>query len=668
MNKKKVLNRIKKLRDIIEQHDYNYYVLSRPTIGDFEYDILMQELIELERKYPEFYDENSPSQRIGDDTSKEFTHVEHKYPMLSLGNTYSKEELSEFENRIKKEIGNHFEYVCELKYDGVAIGLTYEHGKLKSGVTRGDGFKGDNVTANVRTIRSIPLVLRGTGFPELFEIRGEIFIPKKKFDRLNDEREKNGEIPFANPRNAASGTLKIQNPSIVAKRPLDCYLYNILGENLPFDLHYDNLNKARDWGFNIPSYMEKCSNLEEVFRFMEKWNVKRRELTFNTDGIVIKINSYLQQSQLGSTAKSPRWAIAYKFKAEQEKTRLVSVDFQVGRTGAVTPVANLEPIFLAGTTVKRASLHNADQIELLDIHNGDTVYIEKGGEIIPKIVGVDKSLRLPGSKLVRFITNCPECGTKLVRKEGEANHYCPNELDCPPQIKGRIEHFISRKAMDIKDLGEETIDLLFENGLIKDIGDLYDLKKEQIVPLERLGEKSAENIIKSIEESKKIPYSRVLFALGIRFVGETVAKNLANHFQSINKLKNASFDELNDVEEIGDKIADSIIEFFSKEKNIALVNRLKSKGLQFAVHENDSDRKSNKLEGLSFVISGVFVKHSREELKSLIELHGGKNITSVSSKTSFLLAGDKPGHEKLSKAETLNVTILNEEDFLRMIE
>ncbi|MQY79975.1 MAG: NAD-dependent DNA ligase LigA, partial [Bacteroidetes bacterium] len=536
------------------------------------------------------------------------------------------------------------------------------------GVTRGDGVRGDDVTANVKTIRSIPLVLRGSGFPESFEIRGEIFIPKDGFEKMNAEREKNGEILFVNPRNAASGTLKTQNSSLVAKRPLDCHLYHLLGDNLPYNSHHENMQKAREWGFNIPSHMEKCNNLQEVFEFIEKWNSERENLPFDIDGIVVKVNSYLQQSQLGFTAKSPRWAIAYKFKADQEKTRLVSIDYQVGRTGAVTPVANLEPVFLAGSTVKRASLHNADQIELLDIHYGDIVYVEKGGEIIPKIVGVDKSLRVPGSRSVQFITNCPGCGTSLVRKEGEVNHYCPNELNCPPQIKGKIEHFISRKAMNIEGLGEETIDLLFKNQLIRNVGDLYDLKKEHVVPLERLGEKSAENIIKSIEQSKEVPFSMVLFAIGIRFVGETVAKTLAGRFRSIEQLKNANFNELTRVEEIGDKIAESIIEFFSKDKNLLLIERLKSHGLQLEAYQTEPEPKSGKLEGLSFAISGIFEKHSREELKSLIENHGGKSITSVSANTSFLLAGDKPGPGKLSKAEELNIYIISEEDFLRMIE
>ena len=668
MNQEEARVRIEKLRKELNDHNHKYYVLSQPSISDFEYDLLMQELITLENKYPELYNENSPSQRIGDDTRKEFEQILHKYPMMSLGNTYSREELTEFDKRVKKTIGTHIEYVCELKYDGAAIGLTYEFGKLKQGVTRGDGVRGDDVTANVKTIRSIPLVLRGCGFPESFEIRGEIFIPKDDFEKLNAEREKNGEIPFVNPRNAASGTLKTQNSSLVAKRPLDCHLYHLLGDNLPYNSHHENMQKAREWGFKIPSHMEKSNNLQEVFKFIEKWDSERENLPFDIDGIVVKVNSYLQQSQLGFTAKSPRWAIAYKFKADQEKTRLVSIDYQVGRTGTVTPVANLEPVFLAGSTVKRASLHNADQIELLDIHYGDIVYIEKGGEIIPKIVGVDKSLRVPGSRSVQFITNCPECGTSLVRKEGEVNHYCPNELNCPPQIKGKIEHFISRKAMNIEGLGEETIDLLFQNQLIRNVGDLYDLKKEQIVPLERLGEKSAENIIKSIEQSKEVPFSRVLFAIGIRFVGETVAKTLAGRFRSIEQLKNANFNELTGVEEIGDKIAESIIEFFSKDKNLLLIERLKSYGLQLEAYQTEPELKSGKLEGLSFVISGIFEKHSREELKSLIENHGGKNVASVSANTSFLLAGDKPGPSKRLKAEELNIPILSEEDLLKMIE
>lgn len=668
MNQEEARVRIEKLRKELNDHNHKYYVLSQPSISDFGYDLLMQELITLENKYPELYNENSPSQRIGDDTSKEFEQILHKYPMMSLGNTYSREELTEFDKRVKKTIGTHIEYVCELKYDGAAIGLTYEFGKLKQGITRGDGISGDDVTANVKTIRSIPLVLRGSSFPESFEIRGEIFIPKDGFKKLNAKREKNGEIPFVNPRNAASGTLKTQNSALVAKRPLDCHLYHLLGDNLPYNSHHENMQKAREWGFKIPSHMEKCNNLQEIFEFIEKWDSERKNLPFNIDGIVVKVNSYLQQRRLGFTAKSPRWAIAYKFKADQGKTRLVSIDYQVGRTGAITPVANLEPIFLAGSTVKRASLHNADQIELLDIHYGDIVYVEKGGEIIPKIVGVDKSLRVPGNRSVQFITNCPECGTSLVRKEGEVNHYCPNELNCPPQIKGKIEHFIIRKAMNIEGLGEETIDLLFKNRLIRNVGDLYDLKKEQIVPLERLGEKSAENIIKSIEQSKEVPFSRVLFAIGIRFVGETVAKTLAGRFRSIEQLKNANFNELTSVEEIGDKIAESIIEFFSEDKSLLLIERLKSYGLQLEAYQTEPELKSGKLDGLSFVISGIFEKHSREELKSLIENHGGKNITSVSANTSFLLAGDKLGPSKRLKAEELNIPILSEEALLKMIE
>ncbi len=668
MNQEVARVRIEKLRKELSNHNHQYYVLSQPLISDLKYDLLMQQLMTLEKEFPVFFDPNSPSQRVGNDINKVFVQVEHKTPMLSLGNTYSFEELIAFDKRIRKEIDEQFEYVTELKYDGTAISLVYEHGRLIRAVTRGDGTRGDDVTDNVRTIKRIPLVLMGNDYPDLFEIRGEIIIPRPDFDRMNMEREAKGELPFANPRNASSGTLKMQNSAEVAKRPLDCLFYSIIGDNLPYSSHFENLLAAKQWDFKVSEHIKKHKDLSGVFNYIEKWNMKRDNLPFDIDGVVIKINSFSLQEKLGSIAKSPRWAISYKFKPEQVETRLLDVTYQVGRTGVITPVAILEPVVIAGTTVKRSSLHNADQIELLDIHYGDIVYVEKGGEIIPKVVGVDKSFRVPGSRPVQFITNCPGCGTSLVRKEGEVNHYCPNELNCPPQIKGKIEHFISRKAMNIEGLGEETIGLLFKNQLIRNVGDLYDLKKEQIVPMERLGEKSAENIIKSIEQSKEVPFSRVLFAIGIRFVGETVAKTLAGRFRSIEQLKNANFNELTGVEEIGDKIAESIIEFFLKDKNLFLIERLKSYGLQLEAYQTQPELKSGKLERLSFVITGTFGRHSREEIKSLIELHGGKNVAAVSSKTSYLLAGDKPGPAKLSKAGELDIDILSEEGFLRMIE
>ncbi|UCH13900.1 MAG: NAD-dependent DNA ligase LigA [Bacteroidales bacterium] len=659
-------HRIKQLRKALNEHNYKYYVLNKPSISDFEYDQLMQELINLESAHPEYADPNSPSLRIGDDRTREFEQVVHKYPVLSLSNTYSKEEIIEFENRIKKTGLSNYEYVCELKYDGASISLTYENGKLLQAVTRGDGVSGDNIIANVKTIKSIPLELTGEDYPLLFEIRGEIFIPHAGFEQMNREREETGEVPFANPRNAASGTLKIQNSSLVAKRKLDCFLYYLLGQNLPSDSHYENLKKAKEWGFKISEHVKKCITLDDVFKFIDYWEDSRKTLPYDIDGIVIKIDSYEQQNSLGFTAKSPRWAIAFKYKAEQAVTRLLSIDYQVGRTGAITPVANLEPVILAGTTVKRASLHNADQIILLDVRINDIVYIEKGGEIIPKVVGVEKSKRDAGSKTVKYIEYCPECGTKLVRKEGEAKHYCPNEDGCPPQIKGKIEHFVSRRAMDIG-LAEATISQLYESGLVKNIADLYSLTKDQLINLERFADKSAENLIASINDSKDVPFDRVLYALGIRYAGETVAKKIATHFGSLYKLAEANFNDLIDVEEIGDKIAESIIYYFNNEKNITIIKRLKEAGLQLNIKKESTERLSDILEGKSIIISGVFRKYSRDEIKKLIEKNGGKNVSSISARTDFLIAGEKTGPSKLEKAQKLNIKIISEDEFLDMI-
>lgn len=666
MNLSDAEKRIRELRNLIEHHNYLYYVQSKPEITDFEYDILLNELVTLEKRYPEFSDDNSPSKRVGSDINRDFVQMQHRYPMLSLGNTYSSEELLDFDNRVKKVIGNDFEYSAELKYDGVAISLTYENGRLKQALTRGDGEKGDVVTENVRTIRSVPLQLRGNDYPADFEIRGEIFIPRKQFEKMNEQRIADGEEPFANPRNAASGTLKIQNSSIVARRPLDCFLYHLLGENLPYTSHYENLIKCREWGFKVPDYLKKVRSIEELMDFISYWDQERKKLPFDTDGVVVKVNSYQHQRMLGFTAKSPRWAIAYKFQAEKAITRLLSIDLQVGRTGAITPVANLEPVILAGTTVKRATLHNADQIKLLDIRIGDSVFIEKGGEIIPKITGVEYTERKPGTPPFSFPMNCPACNTPLIRNEGEAAHYCPNESGCHPQIKGRIEHFISRKAMDIN-AAEATIDLLYKNGLIKDAADLYLLREEQVSQLERFAEKSARNLIASIEASKNIPFERVLFALGIRFVGETVAKKLARHFRSMDQLSGASYEDLISVEEVGDRIAGSIIEYFKNPVNSDLISRLKTAGLKFSISEEDRRPVSDALKGLTFVISGTFQNHSRDQLKELITSNGGKNAASVSSSTDYLLAGDNAGPAKLVKARALKIRVISENDFIEMI-
>ena len=662
-----VKDKIKALREALEQHNYNYYVLSAPTISDREFDEMMKELQVLEESHPEYADPHSPTQRVGSDLSKEFEQVVHKYPMLSLGNTYSEDEVKDFYERIARDLNEPFEIVAELKYDGTSISLTYEDGRLVRAVTRGDGTRGDDVTANVKTIRSVPLKLMGDRYPATFEIRGEILLPWAEFDRLNKEREEQEEPLFANPRNAASGTLKQQNPAIVAARKLDAYFYYLLGEELPAETHFDNLEAARSWGFKIPNVIRVCNSLEDIYGYIAYWDVERKNLPVATDGIVLKVNSLRQQRNLGFTAKSPRWAIAYKFQAERAVTRLNSVSFQVGRTGAVTPVANLEPVLLAGTTVKRASLHNADIIEGLDLHLGDKVFVEKGGEIIPKIVGVDVEARglLVGDK-VRFIRSSPEGGTPLMRPEGEAAHYCPNEAGCPPQIKGKIEHFVTRRAMNIN-MGPETVEDLYEAGYIKDTADLYTLEIADLLRLERWADKSARNLMASLEESKQVPFERVLYGLGIRFVGETVAKRLVSAFHSMEQLEQASFEDLTAVDEIGERIARSIIAYFADERNRTLVNRLKEYGLQMSVPEEKLANRSEKLKGLSIVISGTFAKHSRDEYKAMIEQHGGKNSGSVSGKTDYILAGDNMGPAKLEKAAKLGVKIINEDEFLNMI-
>ena len=653
------------LRERLSYHNHKYYVENSPEISDFEFDTMMRQLIDLEAAHPEFYDPLSPSVRVGSDRTSEFVSVEHRYPMLSLSNTYSTEELLAFIERIEREQGQT-EFVCELKFDGTAISLTYEQGRLARAVTRGDGTMGDDVTANVKTIRSIPLTLSGSGYPELFEIRGEIFMPYSSFERLNLEREAAGESLFANPRNAAAGTLKQQQSAVVAKRGLDCTLYQMAGDNLPFKSHLENLNAARSWGFKVSEHMQLCHSAKEVIDYITYWDEARKSLPYPTDGVVIKVNDFAVRRQLGFTAKSPRWAVAYKFKAESALTRLISVDFQVGRTGAITPVANLEPVLLAGTTVKRASLHNAEQIAALDIRVGDMVYVEKGGEIIPKITDVELSERTADCLPFTYITHCPECGAKLVRVEGEAKHYCPNQSGCRPQIVGRIVHFISRKAMNIDGLGVETVELLFDNGLLRDISDLYTLKAADIAVLPRLGEKSADNIISSINNSKSVPFARVLFGLGIRFVGETTAKYLAAHFKSIDAVMGASREELMESDEVGDKIADAIIDYFADPVNLNIIEFLKASGLQFEAEATRRD--SNILEGKNIVVSGKFTLHSRDELKALIEKNGGKNQSGVNANTDFIIAGENMGPAKLQKAEKLGIQILSESDFVEIIK
>ena len=673
------MQRIIELRKEIEKHNHLYYVLSQPVISDYQYDMMLLELEKLEKKYPQYADPNSPTQRAGSDINVEFTQIAHKYPMLSLSNTYSETELTDFDERVRKDISDDYSYVCELKYDGASISLTYRNGELLHAVTRGDGVKGDDVTANVRTIRSIPLKLQGDDYPQEFEIRGEIMMTHAVFNKLNEERLQNGEAPFANPRNAASGTLKMQNSEQVAKRSLDCFLYYMLGDSLPAQSHYENLQKARQWGFKIPPHATICNTMQNVVKFIDEWATQRNSLPFDIDGIVVKVDNLAQQRQLGMRSKSPRWAVAYKFPAERAETFLNSISYQVGRTGAVTPVANLEPVRLAGTTVKRASLHNADQIQLHDIRIGDAVYVEKGGDIIPKIIGVNMEKRKDDASPTVFVTNCPECDAKLIRNEGEAVWYCPNDNDCPPQIKGRIEHFISRRAMNIDSLGEGKIEMLYDKGLIHDVADLYTLKYEQLFGLEKavtddegnvkkigFREKTAEKILTGIEASKQAPFERTLYAIGIRFVGETIAKKLARAFKNIDKLSNAAYDDLVAVDEIGDRIAASVVDYFSRTANRNIIERLKQAGVKFESEDSGQQTKSDALKGKTVVVSGVF-SISRDEIKKLVEEHGGKNSSSVSSKTNFVLAGEKMGPEKLKKAETLGVSTISEEDFYKMI-
>lgn len=662
-----VFAKIQALREELNQHNYNYYVLDNPTISDYEFDIKLKELQELEAKHPEYFDENSPTQRVGGTVTKNFQTIPHEYRMYSLDNSYSKEDLLDWEARAQKILGNvPLEYTCELKYDGASISISYEKGTLKRAVTRGDGFQGDDVTNNIKTIKAVPIKLKGD-FPEKFDIRGEIILPFAGFEKMNQELIEIGETPYANPRNTASGSLKLQDSAEVAKRPLDCLLYSLIGNNLPIKTHFEGLEKARQWGFKVPKQSHLAKNMNEVFEFINHWDQHRHEMPYETDGVVVKINDLHQQEELGYTAKSPRWAIAYKFKAEQVSTRLNSISYQVGRTGAITPVANLEPVQLAGTVVKRASLHNADQIEKLDIRINDEVFVEKGGEIIPKIVGVDLSKRPQNSEPTQYITQCPECNAALERKEGEANHYCPNFYGCPPQIIGRIQHYITRKAMDIEGLGGETVALLFNNGLVTNYADLYDLKKEQIIPLERMAEKSAENLINGIEKSKTIPFERVLYALGIRYVGETVAKKLAKHYKSIDNLAAASLSELILVDEIGEKIAQSVIEFFENQENKAIIERLKQYGVQLETSAEQDTIVSDKLAGKTFVVSGVFAKFSRDDLKKAIEDNGGKVGSSISAKTHYVVAGDNMGPAKLEKANQLGIPIISEDDFISMI-
>lgn len=679
MTSEEAKHKIEELSKIIEQHNYNYYVLDNPTISDFEFDKLLEELVSLEKHFPEFLSPNSPSQRVGGQITKEFKSIKHQYAMLSLSNSYSVDDMLDFDRRVNEGLGlnssgittdlfsEQIEYVCELKFDGLSISLIYENGELQKAITRGDGVQGDDVTTNAKTIKSIPLKLKGN-YPDKFEIRGEIFMPRPVFDNINKEREEIGDAPMANPRNAASGTMKMQDSAQVAKRKLDCFLYYVLGENLPYQTHYENMQAAKSWGFKISEDAKLCRGIEEVLSFINYWDKKRYDLPFDIDGIVIKVNNYNQQKNLGFTAKSPRWAIAYKFKAEQVSTELLSISYQVGRTGAITPVANLQPIALGGTTVKRASLHNADIIEKLDVRVGDFVFVEKGGEIIPKIIGVDLSKRKPDTEPTRYITHCPECNTELKRNEGEANHFCPNENGCPPQVIGKMEHFVSRKAMNIDSLGGETILQLYEAELLNNIADLYDLKKEQLLPLERMAEKSAQNLIDGIEASKQVPFERVIYAIGIRHVGETTAKKIAKKIKKLDALISMSKEQLLEIDEVGEIIAESIADYFSNQNNKEIINRLKIAGLQFELSEEQHQQSSDKLKDMTIVISGVFEKHSRDQYKDMIELHGGKNSGSISKKTSFVLAGDNMGPEKLKKAESLGIKLMSEDEFLELLK
>jgi DNA ligase (NAD+) len=656
------------LREELSEHNYKYYVLAAPEISDYDFDMKLKELEKLESEFPQFFDANSPTQRVGSDISKDFKQVEHTYSMLSLGNAYSEGEIKDFDTRVKKIIEIDCEYVCELKFDGSSISLSYENGELVRAVTRGDGVKGDDVTTNVRTIKSIPLKLRGNDYPASFEIRGEIVMPFKVFDELNSELEKAGEPLLANPRNTSAGTLKMKNSSVVASRKLDAYLYYMLGKDLPMDGHFENLQKAKEWGFKISDAIKVCKNLDEVYAFIKKWDVERHQLPVATDGIVIKVNSKNLQENLGFTAKSPRWAIAYKFKAESASTILKLVSYQVGRTGAVTPVANLEPVQIAGTLVKRASLHNSDIIKNLDLHIGDTVFVEKGGEIIPKITAVDSSKRHPMFPPVVFIKNCPECKTLLIREAGEAAHYCPNEDGCPPQIKGKMEHFVSRKGMDIDGLGQETIELLYNENLVKEITDIYQLTKDKLIGLDRMGDKSALRILEGVEVSKNVPFERVLFSLGIRFVGETVAKTLVKKLHTIENIQSANLEQLIDIDEIGERIAESVVDWFSKEEHLQRIEKLKEYGLQFQISEDQLLGQTEKLTGLNIIISGTFEIHSRDELKKMIEKNGGKNVGSISKKTNYLLAGKNIGPSKLEKANKLGIAIISENEFLKMLD
>jgi len=679
MTPEQVKQKIASLREQSNRHNHLYYILSTPVISDYDFDLLLKELEDLEKQYPEFDDPLSPTKRVGGDITKEFKQIVHRYPMLSLGNTYSFEEIEDFDRRVRKVTGDEVDYICELKYDGVAIGLTYLNGRLVSAVTRGDGTKGDDVTTNVKTIRSIPLVLNGKGYPDEFEIRGEIILPRKSFDKMNEERLDIGEEPFANPRNAASGSIKLQDSAEVARRNLDCYLYYMPGDYLPFSNHFQNMEKAREWGLKIPAYLEIAHTVDDIFKFINKWDKERKNLPFDIDGVVIKVNDYSQQHDLGFTAKSPRWAIAYKFKAEKVCTRLLSVSFQVGRTGAVTPVANLQPVQLAGTVVKRASLHNADIIQGLDLMMGDWVYVEKGGEIIPKIVGVALEKRDIFMEPVVFPTTCPECQTPLQRKEGESAHYCPNEKGCPPQIKGKLEHFISRKAMNIDSLGEGKIEILFDNKLVNSPADLYQLNTANLLGLEKIinsedgktkklsfQKKTVENILNGLDRSKEVPFERVLFALGIRYVGETVAKKLTRHFNTIENIKASSYEELVMAEEIGDKIAESILAWFADPYNLELIDKLRQAGLQF---ENlvMNTPVSDILKGKSIVVSGVFSLYPRQQIEAMVEEHGAKLVSSVSKKTDFIVAGENMGPSKLQKAQELSIRIINEKEFLEML-
>lgn len=671
MTRDNASQKIAKLSDELREHNHNYYMLSAPTISDYDFDMLLKELQKLEEDFPDLAQDNSPTKRVGGTITKDFETVQHKYRMLSLGNSYSREEIADFETRIKKLVEGDLEYVCELKYDGVAIGIAYEGGKIVRAVTRGDGVQGDDVTENVKTIRSVPLQLKGNNIPNEFEIRGEIFLPKSVFSELNKEKEEMGEDLYANARNTASGTLKMQDSSVVAKRKLDCYLYFVLGDYLPFSTHYESIQKAAEWGFKVPpakdNFIKKCNNIDEIFDFINYWDQEREKLNFEIDGVVIKVNSYDKQEEIGYTSKTPKWAISYKFKTERVATKLLAITYQVGRTGAITPVANLEPVLLAGTTVKRASLHNADQIEKLDVRINDTVFVEKGGEIIPKIVGVETTKRDIFSEPTTYITHCPECETPLVRNDGDAKHFCPNEWSCSPQIKGKMQHFISRKAMDIDGLGGETIDLLVESNLVKNSADLYVLTYDQLFELNSFKEKKSQNIIDGLIASKQIPFERVLYAVGIRYVGETVAKKLAKHFKNIDAIINASFEELIAADEIGDKIAESIIHFFSIEQNKEIIDQLRVYGLNFELSEEQLANSSTKLESLIFVVSGVFTKFSRDELKNTIEMNGGKVSSSISKKTSYIVAGENMGPSKLAKAEKLGVEIINEDQFLEML-